>query len=182
MTDSEPESEFLAFLAADEGAPPPHLSASVRSRIDVLLNPSPWLVFAKLAGFVLIGGLVSLSICPQFGMGPCEPSAFMKYVMSFGVYACQLACGGVFVGGSSFAAALFLRPEELRVLRRTRFLQFSALSALSLGGFICSGFSVLLSLGLVWSVGAVLGGAISLEMGYVVRRRLLVGNFSFIRT
>lgn len=179
MSDGEWKSEFLEFIAAEEVAPPPRLSASVRSRISESLNPSPWIVFAKLALFVFFGGLVSLSFCPQFGLAFSEPSALMKYMMSFGMYACQLACGSIFVGGSSFAAAFVLRLEELKVLRRTRFLQFGALSALSLGGFVCSGTSMLLSLGFVWILGAVIGGVASLEMGYFLRRRMIIGTFSF---
>lgn len=78
------------------------------------------------------------------------------------------------MGSALFASALVLRPEELRVLSRTKFLQVGALSALSLGAFVCAGASLLISLFTFWLAGAILGGVLSLEIGYAIRRGLIL--------
>lgn len=170
-----PEKDYTDFLAGGEVLPPHPISARIHAMVAKDLNPSPWAVFAKLAGIVFVVGLATLKVCPEFGDGVPHKFNPMRHLMKFGMPVCQMACGALFMGGAFFIATLAFRPEELRVLRRTRFLQVSTLSGISLAGFVCAGSSVLTMLMTFWLLGAILGGALCLEVGYVIRRRRIVG-------
>lgn len=50
------------------------------------------------------------------------------------------------------------RPEEFTVLRRNAWLQVFGLSMISLGIFLVAGAEIALIFGILWLVGAVLGG------------------------
>ena len=77
---------------------------------------------------------------------------------------------------SLMSACLILRPEELRVVKRTKFLTVAAISGLGLGVFLCTSPELILSAALTWFFGALLGGFLSLELGlrarlYIIERR-----------
>jgi hypothetical protein len=96
----------------------------------------------------------------------------MSFFMRYGDVACQIACGALFLGLSILVASFFLRPEEVKVIRKNRLTQIAALLGLSLGAFVCAGGDVLSSLTLAWVFGALGASLISLELGWVVRRAL----------
>ena len=166
---SEWESGFREFLEAEEKDPPAHLSRQVREGIHTDLTPSPWFVFARLMALTAASGMVSLFICPQFGFG--QSVGIMRYFMLLGPAACSLACGAVFIGFGLGLAVCVLRPEEVRVIHRTKYLHLAVLAALSLSGFICAGASVVLTVALLWMSGAILGGLTVLELSHRVRFR-----------
>ena len=164
--------DFLTFLDSDEIEPPSCISEEVRATVFRSLHPSPFRVFAKLALIVGMSSSLTLLLCPQFGYGRSLFS-FMSFFMQYGDAVCHFACGALFISTGVLLGASVLRPEELRVLRETEFLQISALSAIALGAFVCFGASVLASLGSVWLLGGALGGIISLEGTYFFRERIL---------
>lgn len=164
--------EFADFLNSPEENPPRRISETLLARIYRSLNPSQWVVLAKLGAIHAGVGLLSLTVCPQFGMGSTEHSGFMSFFMRYGDVACQIACGALFLGLSILVASFFLRPEEVKVIRKNRLTQIAALLGLSLGAFVCAGGDVLSSLTLAWVFGALGASLISLELGWVVRRAL----------
>lgn len=161
--------EFNEFISADPIQPPKQVSNSVLSRIHADLNPSSWLVFTKLAAIHGIVGFITLLFCPQFGLGLTDGMGLMALFMRFGQQACMLGCGAVFMSGSALAASLILRPEEVRAIKRTELLQISGLALLSMGVFIYAGAGVVVSLGLFWILGSVVGGLGTFELGYRLR-------------
>jgi hypothetical protein len=97
----------------------------------------------------------------------------MPYLIKFGDSICMLGCGALFTGFSFFIASLALRPEEIRVFKQNEILQLVTIASLSLGAFLCVGGEVVASLGLIWIFGALIGGALSLEAGWTLRKNLL---------
>ena len=164
--------EYQEFLAAEPVSPPEALSESIISRVRRDLNPSAWLVFSKLTLVHVFVGTVTLLFCPQFGFSPSGGMGLMALFMKFGEEACMLGCGAVFMSGSALMAAIVLRPEQVRVIRKTRFLQISSLALLSMAVFVCAGAGLLISMGLFWVLGSVLGGLVSLEIGWALRFRV----------
>ncbi|MGK5087344.1 hypothetical protein WDW86_07280 [Bdellovibrionota bacterium FG-2] len=161
--------EFQSFVAGEEVLPPANISENILSQIHRDLNPAAWRVFSKLAFIHLMVGSVTILFCPQFGINLMGGMGLMSLFMRYGAQVCMVACGAVFMGGSALAGAIFLRPEEVRVIRRTRFLQISALTLLSMGVFVCAGAVLIFSLASFWLVGSVLGGLVSLEFGWILR-------------
>ena len=170
MADERKASELAEFLSA-AGTVPTAMSLDLRSRIEAELRPSRISIFAKISLIQFVVGGITLLFCPQFGISFTSQMGLMSVLMRFGDTACMLGCGALFMSASLFASSIFLRPEEVRGLRSSSMLQLLALSTLSLGTLICLGGAVVALLGLVWLVGAFLGGLLSLELGWRLRLR-----------
>ena len=63
----------------------------------------------------------------------------MALIMPFGRLACAVFCGSVFLGTTALVAHLLFKPEELRVVYRTRLWQFPLLTMLSFSALMLSG-------------------------------------------
>lgn len=167
--------DFQDFTSLEVSHPPSSLSDKIIAKVRSDLSPSAFLVFSKM-GFVhlLVGGL-TLLYCPQFGLSVTSSMGLMPLLMKYGESVCMLGCGALFTGVSLLVVSLVLRPEEVRVLKEHQVLQLSLLTFLSLGAFICVGGEVVLSLGLIWALGAILGGSLSLELGWIYRSKFAKG-------
>ncbi len=163
------EGDFVQFLRAEPKEPPAHVSRDVRERIGALLEPSPWLVFSKLVGVVTLAGSILLSVCPQFGFAYFRSDVLVQFFQKLGPHVCHFACGAFFVGSALIVAAFILHPEDLRVIRKHRFLQVVSLSVLALSAFVALGAKVFLPMFLAWLVGAIVGGLLSLELSCWMR-------------
>lgn len=161
--------EFREFVQA-EGAPVPRqVSENILNRVRSDLNPSAWMVFAKLLGVHGIVGTLSLAICSQFGLNPFHTNfSLSEYFMKFGHSTCMVLCGVLFIGLTVFLGRLLLRREELLVLSRNAPLQIFGLSVLSLAAFIGFGAEIVLGIGVLWFVGAMIGGLVATKA--VVRK------------
>ena len=85
---------------------------------------------------------------------------------------CMAACGLTFMMFTYLLANLFLNLEELEAVRRHKWLEIGVLSLLSLAAFYFFGANLVLAFALFWSFGALVGGWISLEGSYFLRRQL----------
>jgi hypothetical protein len=174
-------SEYQEFLNTKEITPPSSLSEQVLSTIHSNFNPSLWFVFLKLLAVHAIIGTITLIFCPQFGISPISntryanlgiPNIGMAHIlMHYGETACMLGCGAIFLGGSALAASMILRPEEIRVIRKTQILQLPLLAFLSLSLFNFIGIEVAMYYGLFWLLGSILGGITTFEFGWALRNR-----------
>lgn len=165
------QEDFQRFMETEEVTPPTKISTQVLNHITLELNPNIWLVFTKISLIHLLMGSLTLLFCPQFGVaffaGP--GLGLMTLLMRFGETACMLGCGAFFLGGSTLVGSLILKPEEIKVIRKTQLGIYLLLSLASTAVFICLGAKVVFTLGLVWTVGSVLGGALTLELGWFTR-------------
>ncbi|MEO5969938.1 MAG: hypothetical protein ABIQ95_08420 [Bdellovibrionia bacterium] len=168
--------EFEEFTVSNEVQPPAHLSTQILSQIQRDLKPSPWQVFFKLVGIHGLVGTITLLFCPQFGFSPLSDVGLMNIFMPFGKYGCMLGCGAVYVGSSAFVASFLLKPEEIKVLRRTEGLQVPFLGLLSVAVFICFGATIVFELTVMWFLGTILGGLATLELGWLVRRTFVAAD------
>lgn len=164
--------EYESFLQADATVVPKEVTDSVLSAMDPLLHPPVWQVFAKLLGIHLTVGLLSLSVCHQFGMNPfgTEMSLDRWFMAMWGHNTCMIVCGVLFTSLSFLCAGYFLSIEEVRVLRRTGFMQALVLGAISLGIFAFNGAELALTFAGLWMFGALLGGSIASEVVWKMRR------------
>jgi len=167
--------EFNEFIALEGGDVPKGVSESILGHVRTSLNPSSSSVFLKLTLIHFIVGVATLALCPQFGVSLTSSMGLMHYLMQFGESVCMMGCGAVFVGSSLLVASLVLRPEEVKVLRKNRVLQILSLSTLSLALLIGVGGEVVLSFGLAWVLGAILGGTGLLQIGWTIRRAAVQG-------
>jgi hypothetical protein len=158
--------DFQSFMLEGGATPPTSSVKAVRTIVSNDLSPSPWRVLSRLMVIVASTGGVTLVFCPHMGLGYGDMFGLMKYIMPLGDGVCQAICGSIFVGSGALLASMFLRPEELAVIRSYPSLQFAAVSAVVLGLFFCAGAATLSLLGFFWFVGAVIGGLVSFELGF----------------
>lgn len=168
-------SEFRDFISAPEKQPPVELSAKVLKDAGAYLNPPLPEVFSKLGVIHAVVGALTLLVCPQFGISPrgAEFVGMMALFMKFGHVGCMLGCGAFFLGTSELVASLCLRPEEVLVMRRNRWLQAAGLTCASAAVLVALGGSLELWLAAAWLAGSLLGGMVALELGWGMRLALI---------
>ena len=164
--------EYEEFMNLDATPVPQELTKSVFSKMQALLNPSAWTIFAKILGIHLIIGTLSLSICHQFGVNPFQTqSSIADWLMKVGGHGfCMVGCGIIFLSLSFMTAGYFLSIEEVRVLRKTEFLQVTALGLFSLGLFVALGAQLALTIAGLWLVGGILGGFVTTEVAWHLKK------------
>ncbi|MBI4924421.1 MAG: hypothetical protein HY843_00740 [Bdellovibrio sp.] len=166
--------DFDVFLNTTPVTPPLALSSRVLLQIQNKLNPAFSLVLTKLFLLHLVAGSMTLVFCPQFGIG-FSNNAFnvMHFLTKFGEHVCMFGCGVFFVSLSALLAALSLKPEELRVLKRFPGLPFLITALVSTGLLLCFGAEITFgSIFLIWLLGVVTGGTTTLEIGWALRKSL----------
>ncbi len=162
--------EFMEFAAHSDTQPPREISERIYARVRADLGLSATAVFTKMVAIHVLSGLVTLSICPQFGFRVFgEGMGLMHYFMRFGSTGCMLACGAFFTGLSVMSAALVLGREEIQRVRNHRLLNLGSLTLLSLGFFIMVDAQLLFGLAATWIVGSLAGSWLSLELGWFLR-------------
>lgn len=165
--------EYEDFISSGSRQPSERLSRGVLSQIGEKLHPSAWLVFLKLGAVHLVASLLTLSLCPQFGLGLAgTDSALYKMFLKLGPTGCMVACGAFFMSLTLILASLILKPEEIRSLREHRVVQVGALGLISSVIFICLGAEVHLQYLTAWFAGLMLFGTLSLEIGWKSRKLL----------
>jgi len=165
--------EYQEFLKNDETKPPAAISENIFRTIYHDLHPNAWEVFAKLSLIHVVSALVTLSICPQFGIRIFgNGMGLMHYFMHFGPFVCAIFCGSFFVGTTMIIANIWLTAEELGTLRKQRFLQLTALLLLSLGAFIMADADILFGFTAFWLFGSLVSGISMMELGWRIRRPL----------
>ncbi len=166
ITEKEWLEDFNDFMKGDGTAVPEDVSHTVLQYVHNALNPSSWMVFLKLLGIHGVVGTLSLAICDQFGINPFSTGfSLAQYFMKFGHSVCMTICGFLFISLSIFFSRLIFRQEEFVVLKKNVLSQAFSLSAISLGVFMIVGAEFALSIGVLWVIGAVLGGFVTAQIG-----------------
>ncbi len=165
--------EFDEFLSSSEVSPSTEISKKILMQIHQELNPAPQKVFLKMLGLHAVVSIFSLSVCSQFGFQSFQIFDAMNVFMSaVGHTYCMALCGALYLGLSAFMFSLVMKPEEIKVIRRHRLLQLSLISGLSMGVFLCAGSGMLFLPSLLWLAGSVVGGTLSLELGWLLRSKV----------
>lgn len=164
--------EYEEFLNADKSEMPEDIQQRVLIKLKKLVDPSPLTVFFKVLGIHTVIGFLSLSICHQFGLNPFNTDrSISDWMMNVGGHhACMIGCGVLFVGLSLFLAGYFLSIEEVIALKRTKVLQTLALGVISMSLLIAVGAQVALSIGVLWFIGAMVGGLVAVETSLILKR------------
>ena len=108
--------EYKVFLTDDVQA---SLQVKTRVKENVLkyLRPPLKKLLPKFLFSLFAGGLTTLAVCPQFGVGPLIPGHGIGHVfMQFGETACAAFCGAFYLSTSTIVALLILKPFERLVI------------------------------------------------------------------
>lgn len=102
--------EFLDFIATSE-TPPKSLNAITQK--DILLSFHKRTILTKFLFFQILGALITLTFCPQFGVGFVEGHGITHFFKSIGDWACAAFCGSLFLSVGIFVSYLGMKGEEL---------------------------------------------------------------------
>lgn len=104
------------FLGSFE-EPPKDLKISTQKEITFGLNRNS--IILKFVLLQLLGATLTLSFCPQFGVGLPEGHGITHVLRMYGDWACALFCGSIFLlAGSIFASTLLDRDQFYWVWKR----------------------------------------------------------------
>lgn len=154
--------DFVSSSSAKLSSAPKGILEKTLEQIETEL-PSKQLVLLKLMAVHLIASVVSLILCPQFGVRILfaeEATSLMDVFMHLGHEACFFLCGVFYLSGSFLAAKLVLDVDHWVVIHRSRLLLTSMLALLSLGALSMIGRQISLELSVIWFFGAYLGGSL----------------------
>ena len=111
--------EFEKFMTTSQAQPPRELSDKVTYLILQDLNPSFQQTIPKFIAIQATAAVATLSICPQFGVGPLGGGNGIAHIfMSVGVWACALFCGLVFMGVGFLVSSLLMSSAELQLIQK----------------------------------------------------------------
>ena len=125
--------EFLDFLNTKEILPPNEVYTNILNKVK---NDFKEINAKKLiAKFILINfmaGVFTLTVCPQFGLGPIGGGhGISHYFMHIGLWACAVFCSAFYFLIAQTIALITLTNREIRWIAQKRFFVLPALVVLS---------------------------------------------------
>jgi hypothetical protein len=108
--------EFKEFLEGSDEVPT-HVYSQTLKVATLSLNSSKMLLKFYLVNF--IGAMLTVSICPQYGLGPFGGEfGLVKAIMNLGPVLCGVFCASIFFGSGNILAFLFLDKFEKNWIAR----------------------------------------------------------------
>lgn len=164
------QKEFKEFLEIVPGSFkfPDEFSKKLINR----LFPNPWSVFGKVALVHVFFGLLSLGVCSQFDLNPFNTNFSLSnwFLQIGGDKFCMCLCGVFFMASTYCFSNLFLTLEELEAIKRQIGLQSGVLGLVSLAAFYFFGAQLVVTVTLLWLLGVLIGGVLSVELSYRLRQ------------
>jgi len=162
--------EFSEFVEVEPVAPSKAIDETVTRMVVKDLSPPPMKVYSKFTLIEAFSGLLTLAICPQFGMGFGQHNEFLHSLHALTAPATfYLLCGVFFVLLGAGVSGMVLNRAEMRTFGNHKYLYFAVYSILAYLVLVMLGPESFVASSLVWILGAFLGNV----MGYnaVVRLR-----------
>lgn len=166
------EQEFAEFVAAEPLAPVAALDEMIIKQVARDLRPVWWKIWGKLTLVEVTAGLLTLTLCPQFGLGFGQHNEFLHTLHAATTPPVfYLLCGLIFVSFGAALGGLVLSSAAIRILGRQKYLYFSLYTLLAYLALVALGSEAFILSSLVWMVGGLLGNLVTFSA--VVRLRLL---------
>ncbi len=125
--------EFSEFMQTDERLPQ-KFDQKLRTLMHERIAPPLAKVWPKFVLAQILAALSTLTVCPQFGVGPITGGHGLgHYFMAWGEAGCAAFCGAFFLATGTLVASIILRQGERREIFRYR---FRILSAVSMASFL----------------------------------------------
>lgn len=162
------DKDYLEFMTGSETVPD-HLFKL--SQKESLLSFKSKSIMTKFILFQILGGLISLIICPQFGVSfYAEGHGITHELKMIGDWACALFCGSLFLSTGTFISLFSMKGEELWWIWKRKKNYMIILPAVCWGALMLANVSLKLpqeSFGyhLTWFVAAIVFPAVWLKAG-----------------
>ena len=129
------KNEFIDFLNTKETLVPQELEIKILKNVEKDLLPvKPLALTSKFLALNFSAGILTLAICPQFGLGPAIPGHdITHYFMSIGVWACAIFCAAFYFVIAQTLSLAILSPREIKWIAKKR---YSVLPGLVIASFL----------------------------------------------
>ena len=166
--------EFAEFIDADPVAPDRHLDVAILNSVRNNLRPAPWKVYGKVTVIEATSGLVTLAICPQFGLGFSPHNEILHALhATTSSIVFYLLCGLLFVSFGAVLSGLILNRSEIRTVGTHKYLYFAVYSILAYLTLVVLGAEVFVISSLTWLFGAWLGNILGFTVAIRLRKMLI---------
>lgn len=161
--------ELRHFVDASELSPRRETDDAVMRQAQVGQRPSSRAVVAKFLAIQLSSGLVTLSICPQFGIGGASHNGVLHTLHVHAHPALYyLSCGVLFVLFGALFNGLVANRREIKAIGHGKYLYFGSYSLCAYLALLLLGSESFLLISLFW----ILGGAAAHLIGFALGWRL----------
>lgn len=165
--------EFAEFVEAAPSAPSQATEQAVLQRVAAELRPPRWKIFSRMGLLQTVCGLLTLTLCPQFGLGFGTHQVLLHSshaALPPAVF--YLVCGLFFVSFGALLSGLLLRRAELRALGGLPWGFFLGYGSVAYGLLLALGGEAFMVASLTWIAGTVLGNALGFAATTRLRQRL----------
>lgn len=162
------DKDYLDFITGTQKVPD-HLFNITQK--ETLLSFGSTTIMSKFILFQILGGLISLIICPQFGVSfYAEGHGITHELKMIGDWACALFCGSLFLSTGTLISLFSMKGEELWWIWKKKKNYLVVLPAFCWGALMLANVSLKLpqekvSYHLTWFVAAIVFPAIWLKLG-----------------
>lgn len=161
--------ELRRFVDAPELSPRRGTDDAVMRQAQVGQRPSSPAVVTKFLAIQLSSGLVTLAICPQFGIGLGSHSSVLHDLHVHAPPALYyLSCGVLFVLFGALFNGLVANRREIKAIGCGKYLFFGGYSLCAYLALLLLGSESFLLISLFW----ILGGAVAQIIGFVLGWKL----------
>jgi len=156
--------EFSEFIDSEPASPGMQVEDAIMRRVAKDLKPVSWKIYGKVFLIEIAGGLATLTLCPQFGLGFGRHDELLHALHSLTPPPLfYLICGLIFVSIGALLSAMLLTRSEVRTMNRSKYAYFIAYSLLVYSVLVVFGAESFLLSSLTWMVGAILGNLLGFE-------------------
>lgn len=168
--------EFSEFVQAEPVAPSKDIDHKVTKMVASDLSPPSWKFYGKFSLIQVFSGLLTLIICPQFGIGLERHNEFLHAIHAMTTPTVfYLLCGLFFVVLGAGVSGCVINRAEILTVRDYKFIFFAVYSVLAYLMLVILGSEVFVLSSFAWILGAFLGNTLGFET--VIRlRRATIGK------
>lgn len=150
--------EFAEFIDAKPTAPGEPADEAILRMVGKDLRPTLWKVYTKFTLVEVTTGLLTLTICPQFGLGFGQHNEFLHALhVAASPVIFYLLCGLFFVILGAALGGFVLNRDEIRSFCNNDNWYFAGYSILTYLTLVALGAEVFVLSSLTWMLGAMLG-------------------------
>jgi len=162
--DKDMMEEFIKFVEADPVSPKTTTDNSIHKMVEKSLNPSIWMVFVKFFSIEAAAGLATLLVCPQFNIGfGSHNELFHSLHSTLSPFLFFVVCGIFFVLLGAAISGLVLSRDEIRVIKKTKYIYYATYSLAAYIIFVSLGAEIFLMSSIAWVLGAMAGNFVGFE-------------------
>jgi len=160
----EMQSEFVEFIEISPVVPSKEKDRVVMDMVSRDLHPTPIKVYSKFALIQSFSGLLTLTVCPQFGFGFGQHNQFLHTLHAATTpIVFYLLCGVFFVLLGAIMSGGILNQDETRTVGSKKFVCFAIFSVFAYLVLVALGSEAFAVSSLVWILGAFMGNILGFE-------------------